>query len=180
MERFTITEGARTTAGGMVLPGSYPASINGAKIALEGDVIVCPACRIRGKIVCVPPRIPQTYGGKAVALSDDLCLCGCFPPPRLIAKQSVHSQVLGQVEVASARDIPVTPSIVVADSGHLDVDELEQYFVAIRANGQPVDLGYSIRTKGRRIEKGHFNSVAQTSSFPIAQDIDIVFWARLS
>lgn len=45
MERFTITEGARTTVGGVVLPGSYPASINGEKIALEDDAILCRACR---------------------------------------------------------------------------------------------------------------------------------------
>jgi uncharacterized Zn-binding protein involved in type VI secretion len=96
MERYTVTLGASTTAGGKVISASSHGSINGAKIALENDAIFCPACRSQGKILCVGPRIPETWNGKQVALENDLCICGCFPSPRLRANQTLRSQVIDQ------------------------------------------------------------------------------------
>jgi hypothetical protein len=29
--------------------------------------------------------------GRHAALSDDLCICGCHPPPKLIASQNMMS-----------------------------------------------------------------------------------------
>lgn len=43
MQRYTITIGANTTAGGKVISASSQGSINGIKIALENDLIFCPA-----------------------------------------------------------------------------------------------------------------------------------------
>lgn len=95
MKRHTITEGAKTSAGGVVIAGSSCASINGAKIALENDPIFCKACRSSGRILCIGPRISSTWNGKQVALENDLCICGCSPPPKLIASQTVHFQTVG-------------------------------------------------------------------------------------
>jgi len=96
MQRYTITLGASTTAGGKVISASSQGSINGVKIALENDLIFCPVCKSQGKILCVGPRIPETWNGKQVALGNDLCLCGCFPSPRLVANQTLRSQVIGE------------------------------------------------------------------------------------
>lgn len=94
MKRYTITLGATTTAGGKVISASSNGSINGAPIALEDDLILCPACKSQGKIRCVEPRIPELWNGKKVALEDDLCLCGCPAPPRLVPNQSLRCQQL--------------------------------------------------------------------------------------
>jgi uncharacterized Zn-binding protein involved in type VI secretion len=96
MQRYTITLGASTTAGGKVISASSQGNINGVKIALENDLIFCPACKSQGKILCIGPRIPETWNGKQVALENDLCLCGCFPSPRLVANQTLRSQVIGE------------------------------------------------------------------------------------
>ena len=95
MKRYTITLGASTTAGGKVISASSNSSINGVKIALEGDVIFCPACKSQGKILCVEPRIPESCNGKKVALENDICQCACPNPPRLVANQSLKCQNLG-------------------------------------------------------------------------------------
>jgi uncharacterized Zn-binding protein involved in type VI secretion len=94
MKRYTITLGATTTAGGKVTSASSNGRINGARIALEGDSIFCPACKSPGQIVCVEPRIPERWNGKRVALEDDLCLCGCVTAPRLVPNQSLRCQNL--------------------------------------------------------------------------------------
>ncbi|USX21651.1 PAAR domain-containing protein [Oxalobacteraceae bacterium OTU3REALA1] len=94
MKRYTITLGATTTAGGKVISASSNGSINGAPIALENDLIFCPACKCQGKIRCVEPRIPELWNGKKVALENDLCICGCPSPPRLVPNQSLRSQQL--------------------------------------------------------------------------------------
>jgi uncharacterized Zn-binding protein involved in type VI secretion len=103
MKRHTITLGASTTAGGKVISASSCGSINGVKIALEDDAIFCPACKSQGKILCIGPRIPETWNGKQVALEKDLCICGCFPSPRLVANQSLRCQ---EVEEGSTSDGP--------------------------------------------------------------------------
>jgi hypothetical protein len=70
-------------------------SIRGVKVALEGDQIICPACKGMGKIQCVSPRLTETCNGKAVALEDDLCICSCPSPPKLKATQSSDYQNIG-------------------------------------------------------------------------------------
>jgi hypothetical protein len=42
----------------------------------------------------VGPRIPETWGGKNVALENDLCVCRCATPPRLMPKQTMRCQVI--------------------------------------------------------------------------------------
>jgi uncharacterized Zn-binding protein involved in type VI secretion len=100
MKRYTITLGATTTAGGKVISASSHGSINGSPIAVENDLIFCPACKSQGKIRCVEPRIPELWNGKKVALENDLCICGCSTPPRLVPNQSLRcQQVSGQSDV---------------------------------------------------------------------------------
>ncbi|MRW92676.1 hypothetical protein GJ699_22005 [Duganella sp. FT80W] len=95
MQRYHITLGASTSAGGKVISASSCCSINGIAVALEGDTLLCPACRSQGKIRIFGPRIPESWNGKQVALQDDLCVCKCTPPPRLIANQSLKCQSVG-------------------------------------------------------------------------------------
>ncbi len=102
MRRCHITLGATTTAGGVVVSASSCATIDGVAIALEGDQIACKACRGAGRIVCVGPRIPETWNGRQVALEDDLCMCGCRPPPRLKPSQQHHFQMVAATAGAAA------------------------------------------------------------------------------
>jgi len=44
-------------------------------------------------IQCVVPRNPERLNGKEVALSDDVCICNCSPPPKLIAEQTIRCQL---------------------------------------------------------------------------------------
>lgn len=92
MKRYHITLGARTTAGGSVVTASSLSSINGARMALEGDKVSCPACHSEGVIVCAGPRLPDRCNGKQYALQDDLCVCKCVPAPRLVATQALRCQ----------------------------------------------------------------------------------------
>lgn len=94
IKRYYITLGAGTSAGGKVISSSHLDSIDGAGLALEGDRVECPACHSEGVIALDGPRLRESLDGREVALGDDLCLCRCSPPPRLVATQSVACQVL--------------------------------------------------------------------------------------
>jgi uncharacterized Zn-binding protein involved in type VI secretion len=94
VKRYHITEGATTTAGGVVRASTQCGSINGASMVLDGDPVDCPACGAQGVIKCVMPRLPFSFEGKQYALSDDLCICGCNPPPKLIASQNFKYESL--------------------------------------------------------------------------------------
>jgi uncharacterized Zn-binding protein involved in type VI secretion len=92
--RYHITVGARTTAGGKVVSADSLRSVNGANVAYADDPVSCPKCNSMGVIKPDGPRLGDTFGGKQVALSDDLCLCKCDPPPRLVANQRFAYQTI--------------------------------------------------------------------------------------
>jgi uncharacterized Zn-binding protein involved in type VI secretion len=95
LKRYHILLGAKTTAGGTIKTATSFMSFNGAKYALEGDLIDCPACGTQGVIKCVPPRLSLSCNGKQYALEHDLCVCKCSPPPQLIANQNHNAQIIG-------------------------------------------------------------------------------------
>ncbi|MFC3458597.1 PAAR domain-containing protein [Massilia haematophila] len=94
MRRYHITLGAKTTVGGVVTTATSFCSINGVRMALEGDTVACPACHADGKILCDGPRLSDKWNGRQAALENDLCVCRCNPPPRLIAVQTHRSQLI--------------------------------------------------------------------------------------
>jgi uncharacterized Zn-binding protein involved in type VI secretion len=98
LKRYLITLGAPTTAGGKVTSAHHFMSINGVKVALEGDKVSCPNCNSEGIIKPDGPRLRELFNGKQVALNDDLCLCGCNPPPRLVAAQTSVCQSINAEE----------------------------------------------------------------------------------
>lgn len=91
-KRYHITLGATTMAGGKVTRASAMLSIDGARIALEGDEVSCPACNATGIIRADGPRLGERYGNRQVALGGDLCMCKCSPPPRLVSNQTHKAQ----------------------------------------------------------------------------------------
>ncbi len=110
MRRYTITLGASTTSGGQVISASSDGRIDGVPIALEGDLVTCPACNSAGKIQCVGPRIPESWNGKNVALENDLCICRCPLPPKLLPNQTLRSQVIKDSGRALSQSAPETAS----------------------------------------------------------------------
>lgn len=100
--RYHIRDGAKTTAGGTVRASTTWYKLNGAPVACEGDTMDCPACGTTGIIQCVMPRIPERVNSKEIALSGDLCICQCSPPPKLIAEQTAKCQIIRVANEKSA------------------------------------------------------------------------------
>ncbi|MEW6371788.1 MAG: PAAR domain-containing protein [Pseudomonadota bacterium] len=90
--RYEITLGASTTAGGEVVSANPRYTILGVPVAYADDSVSCPACNTIGVVKPDGPRLSETFNGKQVALSDDLCICKCSPPPRLLANQTFSWQ----------------------------------------------------------------------------------------
>lgn len=165
MRRYSITLGASTTAGGRVISASSQGSINGAKIALENDLILCTACKSQGKILCVGPRTPETWDGKQIALENDLCLCKCFPSPRLITNQTLRSQVIdanaaggSPLHECAGRSNTVSQTITSAESYDLE------FLVLDACSGIPVaDCPYRIELASGQHMEGRTNSDGKTS-----------------
>lgn len=87
-KRFYIHVGDTTTSAGKVLTGLSTSTWHGISNAFDGDAVECPKCRNVGQIRTVGSRIFSVGAhGRQHALSGDLCLCKCNPPPRLVASQ---------------------------------------------------------------------------------------------
>jgi len=168
MKRYHITLGASTTAQGKVVSASAPMSIMGARQALEGDEVFCPACKSTGKIVCVEPRLKDAFNGRQRALSDDLCLCACSTPPRLVASQSMSFQTIDSVvEVGAAAH----------GSGQRN-GVLDEAFRAVDANGDAVvGQPYCIRTAEGQEVRGRTDERGLTHRIVTAQPAALeLFW----
>ena len=156
VKRHTITEGATTTAGGKVTGASSHGAISGARIALENDPIDCPACHSKGHIVCAGARLNERWNGIQVALEDDLCVCQCYPHPRLVPSQNVRYQVVpddaGSVDVFGSSEIMLKAGTGAAADEHQG--SYDQHFHVKDEVGHPlVDFPYVIElSSGRRIE----------------------------
>ncbi|CAM2168930.1 PAAR domain-containing protein [Paraburkholderia sacchari] len=88
VRRYDILNGDRTTADGTVMSRDSGDKIGIRDQAYEYDEVWCPACQSIGRIVCNGPRFSMKGpDGREGALSDDLCVCKCDPPPRLIPSQ---------------------------------------------------------------------------------------------
>lgn len=94
LKRYHITLGATTTAGGKVTSAGAFISIDGAQMALENDTVSCPTCHSQGVIKPDGPRLSERWNGRHVALNDDLCICKCSPPPRLVNSQTLKCQII--------------------------------------------------------------------------------------
>jgi uncharacterized Zn-binding protein involved in type VI secretion len=144
-KRYHIRAGAKTTAGGTVRAMSDWYKLNGVPLALEGDPMDCPACNTQGVIQCVAPRLSERFNGKQYALHDDLCICKCSPPPKLIAEQSSKCQVIvlaaeESIEEAHARATATRAAIAIYDE--------QPHLLAPPIEGLP----YHIETKdGRKV-----------------------------
>nr|WP_093643931.1 PAAR domain-containing protein [Paraburkholderia aspalathi] len=88
MKRYLILDGDQTTTAGTIHAKDTALGLNGRYVAHEGDEVSCPACSSTGTISCDGPRLPMNGpDNRRTALSDDLCICKCSPPPKLVASQ---------------------------------------------------------------------------------------------
>ncbi|MFC0166826.1 PAAR domain-containing protein [Pseudoduganella danionis] len=178
MRRYNITVGAKTTAGGVVQATTTPAMISGTRIAVEGDTIYCPKCKKTGTIVCISPRHKQHIQGKNCALSDDICSCGCFPPPRLLASQTVRYQSFLSEQNFQNSSASIATLLVASEIKDFVPEELEQYFIATRDDQETPNLTYVIHEDGVVLDRGMFGTDSKTKAFSIHQDLQFTCWAN--
>ena len=125
IDRYFITLGAPTTAGGKVTSSSRFETINGAPLAVEGDTCWCPKCLSEGVIRPDGPRLLESIDGRQAALHDDLCICQCKPPPRLVAAQRFMCQSIDS-DWYAGQEAAAAQAAAQANAADLDVPELEE------------------------------------------------------
>lgn len=93
-KRYYIRDGAKTSADGVVKASCTFSTQDGKALAREGDPVECPTCGEQGVIQCAGARLQDQSEGRQYALSDDLCICGCSPAPKLVADQFDDFQIV--------------------------------------------------------------------------------------
>ncbi len=116
--------------------GEWLKKIEGRPIALEGDPISCPKCGRPGYIMCIAPRLNFKMDGKLPALEGDYCICGCMPPPQLMANQSLSYQ---EVENGPESSLGHASAAAVSMSGNThNIDAGQQYQFLDSETQQPL------------------------------------------
>lgn len=87
MERRIAVVGDELSSGGHVLPyGKSDFSFLDHQVALVGGEAYCESCKRVGSIAKAGGPYRIVDGSDEVALDQDIVLCGCPTPPRIIAK----------------------------------------------------------------------------------------------
>lgn len=135
MRRNLIVAGDKTTAGGIVQEGISAGFNDGAPLAYHGARVSCPACKSEGHIAAWGPSWSMTFDGRQVALENDLCICQCNPPPRLVASHDDMCQTFESHELASLGYAADGSSLAQAASKSAAFD---RHFRFVDENGTPV------------------------------------------
>ncbi|TFW34628.1 PAAR domain-containing protein [Massilia horti] len=156
IERFHITVGAKTSAGGEVISAADSCRyINDALVAYERDQVRCPKCNSIGYIQPDGPRLSDTFNGKEVALGDDLCICKCNPPPRLIANQDFSCQTIDadwHAEQASAAAETVAELNTAGNSATVPPDTAPLVLLDLKTQEPYRNRPYRLQLKDKVIE----------------------------
>lgn len=183
MKRYHITLGASTTTGGKVISASSACSINGIKVAVEGEQVSCPACKATGTIRIFGARIPESWNGKQVALQDDLCVCRCSSPPRLVANQNLKYQNLHHTGDSGATDTPEQAASNVRQQIQQDALTSSDEMIVLRLldeySQHPLaNRRYRLEFPGNAIE-GHTDYQGYTAPFDSAKRDQLIAWQIL-
>jgi uncharacterized Zn-binding protein involved in type VI secretion len=135
MKRNLIVVGDKTTADGVVQNGMSAGFNNGTPLAYHGSRVYCPACKSEGYVAAWGPSWPMSFDGKQVALENDLCICQCNPPPRLVASHDDMSQTFEAHELAALGYAADGSSVAEMESENRAFD---RYFRFVDENGAPV------------------------------------------
>lgn len=137
--RFYIHVGDTTTSAGKVLTGRNDSLFLGHESSFEDDQVFCPACNSVGVIRCVGTRISAIGPhGKEEALSGDLCICRCSPPPRLVASQSSYWTEGDEVSPGEERTGAAGELLYGVAPSHVADPSDQRFLVCDEATGEPL------------------------------------------
>lgn len=138
------------------------------EIATLGMKTYCAACKREGFISPQGPRRPGTGpNGQPWALSGDINICGCNPPPVFYAERAMKMTFTAEQAVLLTRKAAATPTESVANNN------FDQYFRLINQHtGAPlVGVRYRIVTDNGERYEGRTDSQGYTQR--VSSDLDI-------
>ncbi len=166
-----ITEGLEH-----VICSNPPPAVNIATLYMK---TYCTACNQEGFVAPRGPRRPGTApNGKQWALSGDINVCGCNPPPVFYAERGMSVTFTAE-EAAS----PVAPSHFsnarLPETTENADEDLECYYEIVDAKtGQPVEgMTYKLLSDSRTLVDGAPLADGRTRSFPLKDHPNLTFIA---
>ncbi|KVT95535.1 hypothetical protein WK59_28775 [Burkholderia ubonensis] len=120
----------------------------------------CTACKQEGYIAPRGPRWPGTGpNGKGWALSGDINVCGCNPPPIFHAERNMHMVFTGEEAATLTGQSRSAPRSSVVSHGTHD----EQYVLSDVDTGEPLArVRYRIRTASGQVFDGVTDAAGYT------------------
>ncbi|WP_080420441.1 hypothetical protein [Burkholderia ubonensis] len=120
----------------------------------------CTACKQEGYIAPRGPRWPGTGpNGKGWALSGDINVCGCNPPPIFHAERNMHMVFTGEEAATLTGQSRSAPRSSVVSHGTHD----EQYVLSDVDTGEPLArVRYRIRTASGQVFDGVTDATGYT------------------
>jgi uncharacterized Zn-binding protein involved in type VI secretion len=175
VRRFFIVLGDKTTAGGVVIQGEESCRNHGKALAYHGAQIYCHACKTTGYICNVPPYRPMILMGKQVALENDICICKCDPPPRLIASQNNASMSFDSGELAKMGCLPDGRRMPESDSATVGSAFDDRYQLLDANTGEPLaGVEYAIARANGQIEHGTTDADGHTHLLEATDRAEVV------
>lgn len=102
MRRYYLKQDDKSSALGVVVEGEPSCLHYGTPLTYVGAKVYCESCKTMGVIAAKGPRLSESMMGRQPALSGDVCICECDPPPIMHASQDNDYQDVHVEEKAPA------------------------------------------------------------------------------
>ncbi|MEM5433530.1 PAAR domain-containing protein [Cupriavidus oxalaticus] len=150
--RTYLIKGDKADNGAVIVGGSPDVTYHGIPVAREGDPVFCPVCKRSGVIACIGPRWPYSDKGKEMALSGDICVCGCLKPPVFFASRPYTMNMTA--EDAARHSVAYASVNMTSTDSLVDGEVIEEYFEIVDGStGKPAEgYLYDLYSNGSRIQ----------------------------
>ncbi|MFJ4290742.1 PAAR domain-containing protein [Cupriavidus sp. NPDC089707] len=174
--RTYLIKGDKADNGAVIVGGSPDSTYHGIPVARDGDPVYCPVCKRQGIIACTGPRWPYSDNGKEMALSGDICVCGCAKPPVFFASRP-YTMTMTAEDVAE-HCASYSTSYIGDTNSQVNDEVIEEYFeIFDGVTGQPAEgYLYDLYANGSRIQHQSRFSNGRTVDMKGEGNLRLVMW----
>jgi hypothetical protein len=167
MMRLLLCIGDQPETGGTIEPSGVAYSITDHEVALIGAMVHCNACKSRGPIVKAGgPRRPW-HRGVEIAHENDIVLCKCAQPPRMIATMQSISR---NDDMAESPDYGFAPGDVQGRASAIHSLYDEAFVLRDHRTRQPLmRVPYRVRSSSSVIASGLTDDNGKTARIKTSQ-----------
>ena len=184
MMRKWLLVGDAPAGGGKVLEHSdFAPCVDNRSAALIGGKAYCDKCKSIGTIAKFGGPYRHKTDKKECALENDILLCNCPAPPKIISLSGAGYLPQTDDRIESLGPLPFNHRGFVdflhdTQNAARNEEDFVQYFEFRASDGEALDMHYSVHSPDGLLLESTLDGNGKTAEFPMSSPIKIIAWGK--